>query len=151
MGGVMMAQGESLKWQLGNRTSTWVFKPLLSDNKSSQSAGRQSFWKSLPQRSVELRLIHLWIIFLRRKIGAVSLATVIACNRETAQKPELHDSLLPCAHYAFDLSPPKRKNKTSWQLSSINESLLLCLLFCRMQSVVWVTGPNPPSLKTRVK
>lgn len=31
----------------------------------------------------------------------------------TAQKLVAHDSLLTCVHYAFDLSPPKRKSKTS--------------------------------------
>lgn len=61
----------------------------------------------------------------------------------------VHYSLLPCAHYAFSLSAPKRKNnKTSWQLSSRNDILLLRLLSCRTQ---WVTAPNPLSLKEQVK
>ncbi len=69
----------------------------------------------------------------------------------TAQKLVVHDSLLPYVHYAFDLSPPKRKSKTSRHLSSIHESFLLPSAFLSDAAHSLSDSSKPSELKEASK
>ena len=103
-----------------------------------------------PQHFVQRRLTHFWILLREGKLLLSVPGAVNAGSWVTAQKLRVHYSSPPCAHYAFDLSPPKREKKKKNILATVinkrKPSAPSAFLVGRRTSSEWQLQ-IPPELK----